>query len=380
MSFVPEPITDRSTSCLGTDRREALRRLSRSGLARIGILAGEAAPAAPSLRQEQWLSGMRRLGGGRNSQVYALHAADIGAIVLKYYHRAQEDPRKRLCVEFEALSFLWQEGERAIPQPLAAFPELDCAVYGFVAGVPPRVGAVTVCDLDAMAAFWERLDTLARQGKGIGLPVASEGNFSVLELLAILAQRRARLTDLTGPLASEAEAFLRGPLDRLLAEVAAGVNDEAAYARILDHEERTLSPSDFGFHNAIRRPDGSLAFVDFEYFGWDDPVKLVSDVLLHPGMSLSSNLGERFLAAVARRASRPHAFTARLARLMPLHALKWALILLNEFTRPGAQRRAFAGVLADPASLRARQLSKAGRMLDQARSLFHNPILPRKHS
>ena len=41
--------------------------------------------------------------------------------------------------------------------------------------------------------------------------------------------------------------------------------------------QRALSPSDFGLHNALRGQDGQLRFVDFEYFGWDDPVKLVSD-------------------------------------------------------------------------------------------------------
>ncbi len=51
----------------------------------------------------------------------------------------------------------------------------------------------------------------------------------------------------------------------------------------LPQEWRSLVPSDFGFHNSLRRNDGSLAFVDFEYFGWDDPVKMTADILLHPG-------------------------------------------------------------------------------------------------
>ena len=57
---------------------------------------------------------------------------------------------------------------------------------------------------------------------------------------------------------------------------------------------RSLSPSDFGFHNALLEADGRLTFVDFEYFGWDDPVKIVADVMLHPGMGLSADHGRRF--------------------------------------------------------------------------------------
>lgn len=360
MCSAPEPLPDHGEPALAETRREALRQLALSAMAR-------AAPA------------MRRLGGGRNSQVFAVHGPDAVEVVLKCYHRAPDDPRDRLRTEFEALSFLWREGERAIPEPLAAFPELGCAVLGLVAGqaVPP--GQATDQDLSQLAAFWERLDELAGQGKGGSLPAASEAGFSDQELVQILAGRRARLDGLSGPLAREAADFLEGPFDLLLNEVLPPLLQGPAFERILEAGERTLSPSDFGFHNTIRRPDGRLAFLDFEYFGWDDPVKLASDVVLHPGMGLSEEAGMRFLCAVARRAPRPGVFAARLARLLPLHALKWTLILLNEFTRSDALRRAFAGGPEDHAALRAQQLDKAAGMLQRARALFLNPILLKEH-
>src|SRR5690606_1492036 len=61
---------------------------------------------------------------------------------------------------------------------------------------------------------------------------------------------------------------------------------------------RLLSPSDFGFHNMLRRDDGSLAFIDFEYFGWDDPAKLAADFLLHAGHKLTPALAARFEAGM----------------------------------------------------------------------------------
>ena len=39
---------------------------------------------------------------------------------------------------------------------------------------------------------------------------------------------------------------------------------------------RILSPSDFGLHNTISKKN-KLYFFDFEYFGWDDPIKLICD-------------------------------------------------------------------------------------------------------
>jgi hypothetical protein len=37
----------------------------------------------------------------------------------------------------------------------------------------------------------------------------------------------------------------------------------APFDREIPRTERTLSPSDYGFHNALRRPDGTLVFLDF---------------------------------------------------------------------------------------------------------------------
>ena len=40
-------------------------------------------------------------------------------------------------------------------------------------------------------------------------------------------------------------------------------------------------PSDFGFHNAIYTDEG-VKFIDFEFAGWDDPMKATIDFFLQP--------------------------------------------------------------------------------------------------
>ena len=339
------------------------------------VLASLAAVEGTGTYEGNTDTAVRRLGGGRNSQVFAIRHGDDHEIVLKRYFRAEDDTRDRLSVEFSSLSFLWKEGERSVPEPLAAFPELGCALYAFVPGTPVIPHSVTSTEVDDAVLFWERLDSLARQGKGRELPVASEACFSPSQLISSVQNRRIRLAELAGPLAAETTRFLAHRFDPIFAEASQYLVKKPFWNRLLPEEERTLSPSDFGFHNAVRGLDGQLVFVDFEYFGWDDPVKLVSDMWLHPAMSLPPSLGERFLSAVAHRVSCFGAFAARLAAFMPLYGLKWVMILLNEFTRTGAGRRNFAGVLEVPADRRARQLAKAEAMLDRACSLLYNPVL-----
>ena len=59
------------------------------------------------------------------------------------------------------------------------------------------------------------------------------------------------------------------------------------WASDLPTGQQRLIPADFGFHNALRASDGRLRYFDFDYFGWDDPVKLAADFILHPAMSLT---------------------------------------------------------------------------------------------
>ena len=109
----------------------------------------------------------------------------------------------------------------------------------------------------------------------------------------------------------------------------------------LEHGRRTLSPSDFGFHNALKREDSEIAYLDFEYFGWDDPAKMISDFLLHPGMSLEEKWKQRFATTVFKNFDQDKLLINRVKLVYPLFGLKWCLILLNEFLPLYMRRRRF---------------------------------------
>jgi hypothetical protein len=124
-----------------------------------------------------------------------------------------------------------------------------------------------------------------------------------------------------------------------------------------------LVPSDFGFHNSLRCQDGSLAFVDFEYFGWDDPVKLTADILLHPGRVLTTPQRTRFRQAAERLYREDRSFAQRLDAYIQLFGLRWVLILLNEFIPERWQRRLLAGATESWTEAKASQLTRAKQFL-----------------
>ena len=144
-----------------------------------------------------------------------------------------------------------------------------------------------------------------------------------------------------------------------------------------------MSPSDFGFHNAVRDRDGDLVFLDFEYFGWDDPVKLALDFELHPGMTLSESLRARWQDGLAEifQGDDP-AWSARVAAWRPLLGLRWTLILLNEFLPERWRHRVEAGVTQDHDTVLKAQRAKAEAMLSRVsqarRALVSNDPSDRK--
>ena len=135
------------------------------------------------------------------------------------------------------------------------------------------------------------------------------------------------------------------------------------FAADLPQEWRSLVPSDFGFHNSLRRKDGSLAFVDFEYFGWDDPVKLSADILLHPGRTLAAPQRRRFRRAACQLYGADPSFAERLDAYLPLFGLRWVLILLNEFIPERWQRRVLAGASESWTDAKTTQLALASDFL-----------------
>jgi hypothetical protein len=329
-----------------------------------------------------------RIGAGRNSRVFRVSLAG-GApavpseLVVKFYRRDPGDPRDRLATEFGGLQFLWQNGVRAIPCPIAADRDRHCALYEYLTGEIPDERTIAPGDIDAAVRFLAELKSLRNQPESAALPIASEAQFSLRGIAALVVERFERLRRGGGDGGRRSlQDWLDGTFEPLLREVIDWCRLAAARAAIsfddeLPLESRTLSPSDFGFHNAIRRPDGSLAFVDFEYFGWDDPAKTVVDFVLHPGMTLSDSLKRRFVDSMLAAFDGVAGLGDRVRLVYPLFGLKWCLILLNEFL---PERIAAASADADDArwasDRRAAQLDAADRLATRVRREYpRGPVL-----
>ncbi|WP_027192576.1 phosphotransferase [Fundidesulfovibrio putealis] len=303
-------------------------------------------------------------GNGGNSRVFLLSLAGGERLAAKVYPAPTAEGRSRLDVEFSALGFLEARGETAVPRPVARDDEAQVGIYEYVLGEP--VHQPGEAHLDEMLAFLERLRGYSRLEGAACLPPASA---SVLRETGEAWEDCPDACPGWGPLS-------RGTALRFqaLLEVEAERSDHGDMLRFVRAElvpalkafaqgepvagPWTLSPSDLGFHNALVRTDGSVCFLDFEYFGRDDPAKMLCDVLLHPGNRMRPAQRTDFVKRTVRLyAQGDPGLAGRLAALYPVAALAWCAIMLNPFL-PGHH--------ADP-GIAAVRLDAARNMLALAR-------------
>jgi hypothetical protein len=302
----------------------------------------------------------RARGFGRNSGVYRVRQGGA-SYALKQYPPRRPGERDRAAIELGALRFMIDHGIASVPRPYAANSARGYALIEWIDGA--AVTAPSAADIAAAAGFLAAIHALRHESGAMAQPLAAEACLSGGEIVAQIERRLVRL----GALAAEEPAlaaFLDDAYRPLLIRVAGWA--QAGYAgRGLSFTlpvgiaARTLCASDFGFHNGLRRPSGELVFIDFDDFGWDDPVKLTADFLLHPGMQLSEKLKRQFAAAAEAIYQTDQSFAARLALLYPLFALRWCLILLNEFLPERWAHRINAGGQADWVAVKQGQLDRA---------------------
>ncbi len=294
---------------------------------------------------------------------------------LKFYPQQAADQRDRLGAEFSSLVFLWSNGIRCIPEPVLASSESDCALYQWLNGNPVTEG--TKVDIEDSADYLKSIQKLTSQKEAADLRVASASCFSVSQILEQLNERLERL-DREVENYSQLDSFLRDEFRPSLERETDTVRSALKASGIDMHtklrpDQKTLSPSDFGLHNSLRSPDGKLYFIDFEYFGWDDPVKMVADAILHPGASLQPELQKYFHQLMNSYFSAlDRDFSIRFRLSLPLYALIWCLIQLGEFLPERWARRELAGQDSHIQIAQERQLAKARNLLQTLDGSHHS--------
>jgi hypothetical protein len=322
-------------------------------------------------RHGAWPAAIARLPGGANNAVYRVEAP-AGAFLLKHYFVHPDDDRDRFDAEVAFSRFAWNYGIRALPQLLGSCRNERLALFEFVTGRAVASEEIDPSVIGQALRFCRHLQDARTQPEAAALPLAAESCFSIRQHLACVDRRLGNLQGIQpdSALGDEALSFVRGELRGRWTTVRAQVRQRCSDLGIAEEEElrvseRVLSPSDFGFHNALRDDSGCVRFFDFEYAGWDDPAKLVCDFFWQVQVPVPRAFLPAFAEGVAEGLPAPQRIVQRIDLLLPVYQIKWCCIVLNEFLPQAQVRRRFSSADQRPDRRPERQLQKARKLLDE---------------
>ena len=306
-------------------------------------------PAVPALAKKVLRADavtLRPVTGGANNRIFQA-ASSTGEVIIKAYHFSNADQRDRFAAEQRFYDL-------DLPQtakPLGWDAENRLGAFEVIQGRKLTAAEVTASDVDQCIDWICDLQNRREHPAASKVAQASDACLAMPDHVSLLQRRVQRLMNAE----SDHPAFSAFVADELVPcseKIIASIDPNS------QAPPRVLSPSDFGFHNALKDTQGRLWFLDFEYAGWDDPAKLLSDFFCQPQVPVSMEHASRFVGAMTQ-VTGESSLEARFRQLLPLHAAKWACIVLNEFLKSDAERRQFAG-LADRRDV---QLEKARVML-----------------
>lgn len=283
------------------------------------------------------------LKGGRNNRVFRFESED-GTFLLKKYFYHQKDTRDRLNTEYSFLTYLWNNNIRSIPEPIIADKINRIGLYSFLEGRKAAGEDVQKQLVQQAVDFFLSINEHRQSAEAQKLPLASEACLSIEKFFYSVEWRLSRLStiEVHCSIDNDAKCFIAQKIVPRWESIKKDIIHNADYiTEELELDEWILSPSDFGFHNAIYNNE-KIYFIDFEYAGWDDGVKMISDFFMQPDIPVGMEYFDDFLEQVLTLSKKPDKYIKRLKLMFPLVQLKWCCLLLNDFLKVASERRKFS--------------------------------------
>ncbi|MDB3920167.1 hypothetical protein N9349_05380, partial [Candidatus Pelagibacter sp.] len=231
-----------------------------------------------TLLKDKVILNLNQIHDGINSKVYKLKLKKNKNLILKIYPFEDNFVSRRMKVENNSLRYL-KKNNFSVPGIYKSFFEFNCSFYEFQSG--KKNLKATELLIDQCYDFLKKLFLLSRKTKINLFQNAKEACFNPNEICEQIERKFINLLKIKNKALNN---FLLLEFRNLFTKYSkiteSKLNKE--FKSKISNSNRILSPSDFGLHNTLSEKN-KLHFIDFEYFGWDDPIKLICDFVWHPG-------------------------------------------------------------------------------------------------
>jgi len=273
------------------------------------------------------------LNGGRNNSLKKVRCNNT-QFILKKYKSNNADVRDRQRNEYLFINYAKSIGIKEVPSILEVDRLAGITLMSYIKGVKPCQKDLIRSNFIDSANFIVRLQDGLKNGSSayVKLPEASENSINIVNSIGEIDYRIDKLLASFNYLNNDLKKIM---LEYVEKEVGPFWREEKRKIyRNLDFLnnpiDRFVSPSDFGFHNTIIN-NTSMYFIDFEYSGFDDPTKLISDFRFQADYHISQDFFKVFYDIFLKKMDFRYDFEKRLSILSNMHKIRMSLIVLNPF-------------------------------------------------
>ena len=296
------------------------------------------------------IDSLTQLRGGINNQVFRC-GSERRYWVIKTYRAQEPEKRDRMKAEVDFLRYSARVAANFTPAIIEVDDARRCVVMEHISGEQyPEGASPSEKDVEDALRFLRVINGSHKLAREMIQLDAADGFLSLRQHMDNVYCRLAAMG--TEHLPHQYKSQAREMLDTLYkrAEFAekrleAKINN-GMVADNLDPSDRCVSPSDFGFHNAIRTAN-KVKFIDFEFAGWDDPAKACVDFVLQQRNPV--HLAPLEVAYRLFRGKEEH-IVCRIEAIFEILKLKWLCIILGVLN---PTRLAQMLELGDPATTEA---------------------------
>ena len=279
------------------------------------------------------LKSTRLLNPGVNSLVYKLIFSDMKLAALKIYPKSKGKPRERQSNESKMLELLHESGIFNCPKVLYLSKKYNFSIISWIEGKqiikPNDLHFNKICNFTRLINSEEM-----RKNSYNVLQDASEAYFSIESILNNIKNKVAsKENDINSMDNSEEKTWLINSVIKESYVLLDKTRDQINSCQTMyypDIENKVISQSDVGFHNILENKR-SLYFIDFEYGGWDNPKKTISDWILQPDCKYTFKKDLVFYDQMASALGISKEWKNDINIYLELYRVRWSMIILNKY-------------------------------------------------
>lgn len=284
--------------------------------------------------------------GGSSNKLFRLESTNGQQLLLKIYHN---DTRQRLTREFSAIQFLNKQEFKQIPKAYLKNDQYNFGVYSYEQGGNKSDKDISVNDIKLVAEFIASIHMMKKSAITTTFLPAYMACLSLQDYVNNCLFRLDKYVEHvhSDDIHEKVQQFhqkthAEQAIRELLNNTLKNFTEEQVNQPLSDEEQR-LSPVDCGPHNMLFKDNGDIVFLDFEFFGWDDPMREIADFMNHDQTkNISQEKKKIFLETYLNRTEVTEDFVRRLEVVIRLVAIEWLTIHLYVMTPERIKNRQFA--------------------------------------